>query len=72
MSGRSNVQMDLSDVDPRVGKPVGGGQLWEPPSAMDVRRWVMAMDYANPLHYDEEFARASRFEGLSTHRTSQR
>jgi acyl dehydratase len=53
--------MDLSDVDPRVGKPVGGGLLREPPTAMDVRRWVMALDYANPLHYDETFARASRF-----------
>jgi acyl dehydratase len=56
--------MDLSDVDPRVGLPVGGGEPWEPVAASDVRRWVMAMDYANPLHYDEEFARASRFGRL--------
>ena len=58
------VKMDLSDVDPRVGVPVGGGEPWEPVAATDVRRWVMAMDYPNPLHWDEEFARASRFGRL--------
>jgi acyl dehydratase len=58
------MKMDLSDVDPRVGVPVGGGEPWEPVAATDIRRWVMAMDYANPLHYDEEFARASRFGRL--------
>jgi acyl dehydratase len=57
-------KMDLSDVDPRVGVPVGGGEPWEPVAATDVRRWVMAMDYPNPLHWDEEFARASRFGRL--------
>ena len=65
MTGRDDsVRMDLSDVDPRVGLPVGGGEPWEPVAASDVRRWVMAMDYANPLHYDEPFARASRFGRL--------
>jgi len=58
------MKMDLSDVEPRVGVPVGGGEPWEPVAATDVRRWVMAMDYANPLHYDERFARASRFGRL--------
>jgi acyl dehydratase len=56
--------LDLSDVEHRVGKPVGGGQLWEPCSASDIRRWVMAMDYPNPLHWDHEFARESAFGGL--------
>lgn len=58
------VDLDLSDVDHRVGKPIGGGQLWEPCSSSDIRRWVMAMDYPNPLHWDQEFARDSKFGGL--------
>src|SRR5690348_2272661 len=58
------AQLDLSDVDHRVGQPVGGGQLWEPCGSSDIRRWVMAMDYPNPLHWDQEFARDSKFGGL--------
>ena len=58
------TELDLSDVDHRVGKLVGGGQLWDPCSSSDIRRWVMAMDYPNPLHWDEEFARGSRFGGV--------
>jgi acyl dehydratase len=54
-------QIDLSDVAHRVGQPVGGGQLWEPCSKSDIRRWVMALDYVNPLHWDQEFARDTRF-----------
>jgi acyl dehydratase len=54
-------QMDLGDVQRRVGQPVGGGQLWEPCAKSDIRRWVMAMDYVNPLHWDQEFASRSRF-----------
>ena len=60
----ASVQLDLRDVDPRVGQLVGGGQLWEPCQAIDIRRWVMAMDYPNPIHWDEEFARNSKFGGL--------
>ena len=42
------VALDLSDVDHRVGKLIGGGQLSEPCTSMDIRRWVMGMDYPNP------------------------
>ncbi|MFD1611507.1 MaoC family dehydratase N-terminal domain-containing protein [Sphingomonas tabacisoli] len=58
------VEFDLSDVEPRVGKLVGGGQMWEPCSATDIRRWVMALDYPSPIHWNEEFARGSRFGGI--------
>lgn len=48
MAGKSatqpSVELDLSDVDHRVGKPVDGGQLWDPCSPSDIRRWVIAMD----------------------------
>lgn len=58
------VELDLSDVKHRVGKEVGGGELIEACNATDVRRWVMAMDYANPIHWDHEFAKASKFGGI--------
>ena len=58
------VKLDLSDVDPRVGQRVGGGQLWEPCSATDIRRWVHAMDNPNPIHWDQEFAKRSKFGGI--------
>lgn len=61
---QSSVQLDLSDVEHRVGQPVGGGQLWDPCSASDIRRWVMAMDYVNPIHWDQQFARDSKFGGI--------
>ena len=54
-------QMDLSDVAQRVGQLVGGGQLWEPCAKSDIRRWVMAMDYVNPIHWDQEFAANTKF-----------
>src|SRR5262249_59523834 len=57
-------ELDLSDVDLRGGQPVGGGQLTEPCSVTDIRRWVMAMDYPNPIHWDGEFARNSKFGGI--------
>jgi len=60
----NNVQLDLSDLDRWVGKPVVFAELWDPCNATDIRRWVMAMDYANPIHWDEEFARASKFGGI--------
>ena len=63
-SKAGTVELDLSDVQRRVGQAVGGGELIEPCSATDVRRWVMAMDYPNPVHWDHEFAQASKFGGI--------
>jgi acyl dehydratase len=60
----AEAKLDLSDVDPRLGELTGGGQLWDPCASTDIRRWVMALDYPNPIHWDENFARASKFGGL--------
>lgn len=58
------AQLDLSDVQPRIGQLVGGGQRRDPCSVNDVRRWVMAMDYPNPIHWDEDFAANSKHGGI--------
>ena len=58
------VHLDLSDVDPRVGDWVGGGQQCDPLAAQDIRRWVMALDYPNPIHWNDEFARSTRYGGV--------
>jgi acyl dehydratase len=58
------VTLDTSDVDKWVGKRVVFAELWDPCSATDIRRWVQAMDYPNPIHWDEEFAQRSRFGGI--------
>jgi acyl dehydratase len=55
------VTLDTSDVDRYVGKPVGGGQLREPVTVTDVRRWVQGMQYPNPIHYEEGAAARSPF-----------
>jgi acyl dehydratase len=60
----NSVELDLSDVDKWVGKPVIFAELWDPCNATDIRRWVQAMDYPNPVHWDEEFARNSKWGGI--------
>ena len=60
----TQVTMDLSDVEPRVGILIGGGQIRDPLAPSDLRRWVMAMDYPNPLHRDPTFAVNTKFGGL--------
>ncbi len=57
----AKVTMDISDVEWRLGHQVGGGELWEPCQKTDIRRWVMAMDYVNPLHWDHRFAAQTRY-----------
>src|SRR2546423_5286046 len=53
--------LDTTEVDKFVGKPVGGGQLKEPVTVTDIRRWVQGMHYPDPLHYDETYADGSVF-----------
>jgi hypothetical protein len=55
------VAFDTTDVDRYVGQPVGGGQLTEPVSVTDIRRWAQGMQYPNPLHYDDAYAAESAF-----------
>ena len=35
------AELNLRDVEPRVGDLVGGRQLYDPCSATDIRRWVI-------------------------------
>jgi acyl dehydratase len=53
--------LDTTEVDKYVGQPVGGGQLKEPVTVTDIRRWVQGMHYPNPLHYDEAYADGSAY-----------
>ena len=53
--------LDVSDLDQYMGVPMEPGLLKEPVATNDIRRWVQAMHYPNPLHFDERWATASRF-----------
>jgi acyl dehydratase len=52
--------LDTSDLDQYMGVPMEPGELKEPVAVNDIRRWVQAMHYPNPLHYDEQWAAESR------------
>jgi acyl dehydratase len=56
--------LDTTDVDRWIGRPLGGGQLKEPITVNDIRRWVQAMHNPNPIHYDEAVAAKSVFGRL--------
>lgn len=60
----ADIKFDTSDVDRWVGKPIIFAEMWDPCSATDIRRWVQAMDYPNPLHWDQAFAENSKFGGI--------
>ena len=51
--------LDTTDVDRYVNQPLVGGQLKEAVTPTEIRRWVHAMGYPNPLHYDEKYAASS-------------
>lgn len=53
--------LDTSDVDKYIGKEVGGAQLKEPINVTDIRRWMVAVDYYNPIHFEEAAAAATEF-----------
>lgn len=58
------ITLDTSDLDQYMGVPMEPGELKEPVTTNDIRRWVQAMHYPNPLHYDEVWAAESRFESI--------
>lgn len=55
------VRLDTSDLDQYLGASMGGGQLREPITVTDIRRWVQGMQYPNRLHYDDEYAATTPF-----------
>lgn len=57
-------KLDCSDIEQYLGKPITAHSLREPIANNDIRRWVHAMHYPNLLHYDPDYARASRFMKL--------
>ncbi len=56
--------LDTSDLDRHMGVPMRPGELNDYVERSDIRRWVQAMHYPNPLHYDAKWAVESRFGGL--------
>lgn len=55
------MELDCSDIDQYLGKPIESSSLREPIGTNDIRRWVHAMHYPNRLHYDPAFAEDSRW-----------
>ena len=47
-----------------MGVPMEPGELKDEVSINDIRRWVQAMHYPNPLHYDERWAAESHFGAI--------
>src|SRR5690606_42033174 len=60
----TGATLDVSDLDRYMGVPMRPGELKEPVARNDIRRWVQAMHYPNPLHYDERWAEESRWGDL--------
>ncbi len=52
---------DVSDLARYMGVPMQPGELKDPVALNDIRRWVQAMHYPNPVHYDERWAAESRW-----------
>src|SRR5262245_58783171 len=56
--------MDTTDVDKWIGVPWARGELQEPLTVKDIRRWAQGMQNPNPMYYDEAYAGRSMFEGI--------
>jgi acyl dehydratase len=54
-------ELDVSDLARHMGVPIMPGELKDPVALNDIRRWVQAMHYPNPLHYDDSYAADSRW-----------
>ena len=59
------VELDTTDVDRWVGKPLGGGMLKDPIAPNDLRRWAQGMQNPNPLYFDEVYAAEGRHGRLT-------
>lgn len=57
-------KLDTSDIDQYLGKPIESSPIREPIGNNDIRRWVHAMHYPNLLHFDPDYAAASRWGRL--------
>jgi hypothetical protein len=64
VSQATDETLDTSDLDRYMGVPIEPGELKDPVSVGDIRRWVQAMHYPNPLHYDERWAAESRYGSI--------
>ena len=60
----TTTTLDFSDIDRYLGKTMDFSTLREPIAANDIRRWAHAMHYPNLLHFDPDFAAASRWGRL--------
>jgi hypothetical protein len=60
----TDEMLDTSDLDQYMGVPIEPGELKDPVNVGDIRRWVQAMHYPNPLHYDERWAAESRYGSI--------
>ena len=58
------IDLDTTDVDRWIGKPLGGGRMKDSIHINDVRRWAQGMQNPNPLHFDDAYAAESRFEQI--------
>ena len=54
------LELDTTDVERWIGRPLGGGLLKDPIAPNDIRRWAQGMQNPNPLFYDEAYAAAGR------------